>query len=383
MKITQIETIHLRLEYANGFTYAGGVCTGRLTTLIRVHTDDGAIGLGSVYSHPGLVEIVVKQQLEPMLIGEDPTEVERLWELMYGLTRWYGRKGVAMSALGAIDTALWDLKAQQMGQPLWKMLGGSRGECPAYASALLWKSPDELADEAQQLIGRGFRRVKMRLGHNDATDIAAVRAVRDAIGNECDIMADGSMRYTVEDARTLAQTLEELGVFWFEEPFPPEDIDSFSALRESVTVPLAAGENEFGLQGFQELVRANAVDILQPDASRAGGITEMLRVAELAATHGLRIAPHSWCDAVAIIANAHVVASIPHGVTVEVDQTGNPFVDELLVAPLSIKEGLLTLSDAPGLGISINEDVIDRFRLENPFDIPDGVYSDMTFGRPV
>ncbi|MCA9078096.1 MAG: mandelate racemase/muconate lactonizing enzyme family protein [Planctomycetaceae bacterium] len=379
MKITHVETIHLRFEYAHGFTYAGGTCTGRLASLIRVHTDEGAVGIGSVYSHPALVEIVVKQQLEPWLIGEDPTESWRLWEMMYGLTRWYGRKGAAMSALGAVDTALWDLKAQQADQPLWKLLGGSKGECPAYASALLWKSPEELAQEAQQLIAQGFRRVKMRLGHLDERDLQAVRAVREAIGDEHDIMVDGSMRYTLESARELAEFLEEQQVFWFEEPFPPEEIALAGVLRQLVDIPLAAGENEFGLQGFCELV--DAVDILQPDASRCGGITEMLRVAALAKEHELRIAPHSWCDAVAIVANAHVVATIPHGVTVEVDKTGNPFVEELLTKPLSITNGLLRLSDAPGLGIELNEDTIERHRIPDVFNIPNGVYSDMIFGR--
>ncbi len=379
MKIDHIETIHLRYEYDDGFTYAGGVCTGRLTSLVRVFTEEGAVGLGSVYSHPGLVELVVKQQLEPALIGEEATDVERLWDKMYGLTRWYGRKGAAMSALGAIDIALWDLAAQAKGEPLWRMLGGEAGQCPAYASGLLWKPPEELAEEAAAHIEAGFRRMKMRLGHNDDSDAAAVRAVRGAIGDDHDLLVDGSMRYDVESARRLAELLEENRVFWFEEPFPPEDLDAFVTLRDSISLPVAAGENEFGLQGFRELVRVGAVDVLQPDASRAGGISEVLRVARLAEEAGLRFAPHSWCDAVAIIANAHVVASRSNGVTVEVDRTGNPFVEELLTEPLCVTDGMLRLSDDPGLGITLNEDVLARYRLPDPFDIPDGVYSDMVF----
>ena len=207
-----------------------------------------------------------------------------------------------------------------------------------------------------------------------------MKSVRKSISNDCDIMVDGSMRYDLPTAQRMARVLEEQGVFWFEEPFEPENLDGFAALRKSVSVPLAAGENEFGLQGFRELIRTGAVDIVQPDASRCGGISEVRQVAELARAENLRFAPHSWSDAVAILANAHVVTAL-NGITVEVDQTGNPFIEELLKEPLQFREGLLELSEAPGLGVELDENVIDRYRLRYPFKIPDGSYSDMVFGR--
>lgn len=381
MKIDRIETIHLRFEYADGFIYAGGKCTARVTSLVLVHTDDGRTGVGSVYSHPGLVELVVKKQLEPLLIGDDPTDVENLWTKTYRLTRWYGRKGAAMSALGGIDTACWDLKGQAAGKPVWKLLGGSTPSSPAYASALLWKEPSALGEEAGRLIEKGFRRVKMRLGRGDDYDRPAVLAVRKAIGPRNDVMCDGSMRYTLDAARTLGKFLAEQNVFWFEEPFEPEAIDDYAALRGTVNVPLAAGENEFGVQGFQELLRAKAVDVVQADASRCGGISEVKRTADMAKAFGARLAPHTWSDAAAVIANAHVVAACEHGITVEVDQTGNPFIEELLVEPLRIVDGRLQLSEAPGLGIRLNEATLDRYRLTDPFTLPDGSYSDMVFGK--
>lgn len=381
MKIDHVETITLRFEYADGFQYAGGKCTARVTSLVMLHTDTGHVGIGAAYSHPGLVHLIVQEQLAPLLIGEDPTDVEALWQRMYRITRWYGRKGAAMSAIGAIDTACWDLRGKSLGKPVWQLLGGERPTCPAYASALLWKSPAALAEEAASLIDRGFRRVKMRLGYGGEVDHAAVRAVREAIGPNCDVMCDGSMRYSLEDAASLANFLAENNVFWFEEPFEPEDIDSYVALRARVSVPLAAGENEFGLQGFRELIRAGALDIVQPDTSRCGGITEAKRVAELAQPAGLRVAPHTWSDAVAVTANAHLVASLPHGITVEVDQTGNPFINELLVEPLVVRDGQLSLSRAPGLGIELNPSVVERYRLQDPLHLPDGSYSDMIFGK--
>ena len=380
MKIDRLETIHLCFEYDEGFTYAGGTCSARVTTLVLVHTDTGAVGIGSGYSHPGLMELVLQHQLAPFLQGEDPTQVETLWEKMYRITRWYGRKGAAMTAVGALDTALWDLRGQAAGQPVWRLLGGQQSTCPAYASALLWNDVDALAAEAARHIENGFRRVKMRLGRSSEYDVAAVQAVRQAIGPDNDMLVDGSMRYNNQTAREMAAQLETHSAFWFEEPFEPENLEAFTSLRQDVRVPLAAGENEFGLQGFKELIRNQAVDIVQPDASRCGGITETKRVADAAQAAGLRVATHSWSDALAIVANAHVISNAPNGITVEVDQTCNPLVEQLLNEPLDITDGQLALSEAPGLGVSLHQAVIESHRLTDPFNLANGSYSDMVFG---
>jgi len=380
MKIDRLETINLQHAFTDGFTYAGGKCTGRVTSLVLLHTDDGQVGIGTAYSHPGLVYLVVQHQLAPLLIGRDPTDVEAIWDLMYKITRWYGRKGAAVSALGAVDIACWDLRGKALGQPVWSLLGGAKGTCDAYASALLWQDVESLAAEAAGLIDRGFRRVKMRLGRDPEYDLASVRAVRQAIGDDNDVLVDGSMRYDLETARRIGDQLAQQKAFWFEEPFQPEDLDSFAALRGTVDVPLAAGENEFGSQGFRELLRVQALDIIQPDASRCGGITEVQRVAEMARPFGVRFATHSWSDAVAIIANAHVISAHDHGITVEIDRTGNPFVDDLLVEPLEVRDGRLFLSDAPGLGVELNDEVVQQYRSQDPLSLPDGAYSDMVFG---
>lgn len=385
MKIDHLDVINLRHEYPpeRRFTYAGGTCTGRLTSLILVHTDTGHVGIGSAYSHPGLVHLIVKDQLEPLLRGQDPREVEYLWERMYAVTRWYGRKGAAMSAIGGLDVAFWDLRGKAKDKPVWQLLGGeSCTDCPAYASALLWKANvTELADEATRHLARGFRRMKMRLGRSEDYDTAAVQAVRGAIGKEHDLMVDASMRYHPELARRMGKLLEEQRVFWYEEPFLPEDVDAYAGLRGSMSVRVAAGENEFGAQGFRELIRARAVDIVQPDASRCGGITEVVRVAALARQAQLAFAPHTWSDAVTVMANAHVVAAHANGVTVEVDQTGNPFIDELLVEPLRIHDGKLALSRRPGLGVELDGKLVDRHRMPDPLHVPPGFYSDMVFGN--
>ena len=383
MKIDEIEVINLRFTYPNerGFVYAGGVATGRLTSLVRVTTTDGTVGVGVAYSHPDLVRAVVEHHLRPLLRGADPREVEDLWWLMYRQTRWYGRKGVAVSALGAIEIACWDLRGKALGRSVAELLGAERAAVPAYASALLWRDDlDDLGAEAARHVECGFRRVKMRLGRSEEQDVAAVRAVRRAVGPRVDVIVDASMRYTVAIAERIGKVLAEERVFWFEEPFEPEDIDSYLALRGRVALPVAAGENEFGLAGFRELLRAGALDIVQPDVCRAGGIGECLRVGRLAQEHGAAVATHTWSDSVALVANAHVVAALPNGLTVEVDRTGNPFIDDLLVEPITVRDGLLKLPTAPGLGVELDQATIDRFAVPAGTPVADGNYSDMVFG---
>jgi L-alanine-DL-glutamate epimerase-like enolase superfamily enzyme len=328
-----------------------------------------------------MVRCVVEGNLRDLLLGDDPREVEALWSKMFRVTRWYGRKGAALSALGAVDTALWDIRGKALGKPICALLGACRDRVPAYASALLWQDPADLAAEAARHVREGYRAVKMRLGMSWEEDCQAVHAVRDAVGPEVRVLVDGSMRYPPSAALRLARELEAVNAFWFEEPFPPEEIAPFVTLRSQVEVPLAAGENEFGLQGFRELIDAGAVDIVQPDCSRSGGITECRRIGLAAEERGLRVATHTWSDAVAIVANMHLIASLPNGITVEVDRTGIPFIDELLLEPLAVREGEIALPTAPGLGIELNEDVVDAYTLPPGEPVPDGNYADMVFGQ--
>ncbi len=381
-RIEDIETINLLFPYApeHRFRYGGGICTGRLTTLLCVHLENGQTGIGPAYTHPGMAHLVIRDQLAPMLRGLEAEAVEEIRERMYGLTRWYGRKGVAMSALGTVDVALWDLRGQSRQEPIWSLLGGTTSRCAIYASALLWKEPDALAREAAGLMDRGFRRVKMRLARGEEYDRAAIQAVRTARGPDHDLIVDAAMRYHLELAVRLGAFFKELNVFWYEEPFAPANIDDFAALRSRVDVPVAAGENEFGYQGFRELIRAGAVDIGLHDVSRCGGIAEALRIAHLAQRHKIKVASHSWSDAIAIVANAHVIGAMRHGITVEMDCTGHPLVDELLTTPIQVQEGHFDLGEAPGLGIELDLNVVERYRMPDPLACPDGVYSDMMFG---
>ncbi len=409
MKITNIEVTNLRFTYPpdQRFQYAGGTCTGRLSSLIRVSTDEGIEGIGSVYSHPDLVRMIVEQQLRDLLIGEDPLAVEALWDKNYRITRWYGRKGAAISALGGIDVALWDIRGKAAGKPIYQLLGAERHSVPAYASALLWKNdPAELADEAARHLSNGFGAMKTRLGRNYEYDLAGLQAIRNQIGPSNRLMVEGNARYSLEQAKRMLPHFREANAFWLEEPFTPEDVDNYLALRRDCKgLPLAAGENEFGVQGFRELMGwgidremdreidgkmggemdpkmdQQLVDIVQPDASRAGGITECHRIGKLAAGRGLRVATHTWSDAVALVANMHLIASLPTAITVEVDQTGNPFIEDLLTEPLKVIDGEIAMPQKPGLGIELNQETVERYALPAGTQTPEGNYSDMVFGR--
>ncbi|HIJ64569.1 MAG TPA: mandelate racemase/muconate lactonizing enzyme family protein [Candidatus Hydrogenedentes bacterium] len=383
MRIRSIQTHNLYFDYPNrkGYLYAGGQVTSRVTTIVEIQTDSGLTGWGATYAYPDLARIIIEDHLAPHLIGQDPRPVEAIWDKLYGLTRWYGRKGVAMSALGGIDIALWDLRGKIEGQPIWRLLGASEGRAPAYASALFWKDrPEELTDEALRLRERGFARFKTRLGKNWDYDTGVVREVSRAIAPWGRLLVDGSHRYELEAAIRFDEVLAEHDVFWFEEPFAPEEIDRYVALRPHLKTPLAAGENDFGVQGFREMIRAGALDVVQADACRAGGITECRRISSMAAEHGLKFAPHTWSDAVALLANAHLVAAAPHGLTVEVDQTRNPFIEKLLRDPLKLQDGILQLGDGPGLGAEVDREALERLSLPRGQSIPPGNYSDLIFG---
>ena len=383
MKITDVESITLVFQYPGdgGFRGGKGRCTGRMSCLVRISTDEGIEGIGSVYSHPDLVRVIIEDHLRCMLIGKDPLDAEGFWRRAYELTEWYGRKGVAMSALGGIDIALWDIRGQARGKPICELLGGKHDRVPAYASALNWKKDlAELSQEAAGYLKRGFRAMKMRLGRSYDYDCAALGAVRSAIGPDARLMVDGNARYSMADVERLIPEFRSKNVFWLEEPFPPEDIEDYIALRPRLGVALAAGENEFGVQGFRELIKAGAVDIAQPDCSRAGGLTECYRIGQLAASHGLRVATHTWSDAVALVANVHLVASLSNAITVEVDCTGNPLIDDLLEEPFVVRDGEIAVPGGPGLGIELNLDTVEKYRLPKGSRIPEGHYSDMIFG---
>ena len=382
MKIDSVDVHNLYYRYPDDEVHrcAEGHMGARLTTIVFVNAG-GHTGVGAAYSHPGILRLIIEDHLAPFLVGEDPARIDELWDTMYSLTRWYGRKGAAISAIGAVDTALWDLRGKLEGAPVFELLGAKKSEVSAYASGLLWQDDLALLErEARVHLGDGFRLRKMRLGRDAEYDRNAVAAVSQVLGGKAKLAVDGTHRYTEEAAAQFAQYLSTYDIAWFEEPFPPEDVEAYARLRARVDVPVSAVENEFGVQGFRELFRVGAVDIAQPDVARSGGITECLRIGKLAQEYGVNVVTHTWSDAVALTANAHVVAALDNGMAVEVDRTGCPFMDALLVERPDVRDGKLHLASRPGLGVTVDPKVLATLTLPPGRAVPPGNYADLVFG---
>ena len=340
--------------------------------IVELEDADGVVGIGTAgFGNPAAVELV--RQLEPHVTGRAPDEVAHIWELMYRSTLNIGRRGVVLHAISAIDIALWDLLAKQLGVPVYVLLGGRvRSALPVYASWLYaTEDLDALASEAASWAAQGFRAVKQRLPYGPldgregiARNVELVRTVVDAVGPTVDVMADAYMSWDVSYAVRCIRALEDAGIRlrWLEEPTIPDDVAGLARIRAAVSTPIAAGEHEATRFGFRELVTAGAVDVLQPDVNRLGGITEGRRVWALGETFGLEVVPH-----LGFAHNAHLaIASLatplleympppPSTDAADEDQIfWVAFPDE----PRPV-DGFVTPSDRPGLGVSLDRTVLD------------------------
>ena len=298
-----------------------------------------------------------------------------LWERMYARTRDYGQKGFALHAISAVDIALWDLKGKSLGVSVSRLLGGRfRERVQAYATGLYFRPKEvfdaELVEEARGYVRAGFRAVKLKIGYTPEVDLRHARAIREAIGPDVALMVDANHAYDVATAIRLGREFERLDVRWFEEPVIPEDIEGYAAVRRALDVPIAGGEAEFTRFGFRRLFAGQAVDIVQPDLTATGGFTECQRIAALASAWGVRYLPHVWGSAVGLSASLQLAASLPPATAslfplepiFEFDQTANLFRDELAKDPLRPIDGWVEIPDRPGLGIEIDEGMLDRYR---------------------
>jgi D-galactarolactone cycloisomerase len=287
MKITDVEVIVLRHPLSRPFGFSQWWFEARTCCLVRVATDAGLVGWGECYGPPEPIKAVIDAVYAPLILrGADPFDNEVLWERMYNRMRDYGQKGVAVAAIAGVDIALWDLKGKAVGLPVCKLLGGVfRDRVQAYATGMYFTETDDLpaalAAEAAGYVAQGFRAVKLKVGLGLAADRANVRAVRAATGDGVTLMADANHAYDPKEAIRLGRVLEEHGVYWFEEPVPPEDIAGYIEVKAALDLAVAGGESEYTRWGFRELLGRRAVDIVQPDTCGAGGLTECKRIMAL------------------------------------------------------------------------------------------------------
>ena len=344
--------------------------------LILVDTDEGLTGMGASLGSPETVSTIVKYDLAPALVGEDPMYSEFLWEKMYNGSRWKpalerghsqpmdGRRGVTMEAVAGVDIAIWDVKSQALGLPVYKALGAVRDSIRGYGSGG-WAPGDEAEEEMGGYAAKGFSAVKMRVvgrdGFSVENTIRRVSAARRGIGDDVELMIDAHGSLDVSTAIRLARQLEEYDLAWFEEPISPDDHPGLAEVRRSTIIPIATGEREFTRFDFEDLFMHRAVDIAQPDIARAGGFTEIRRIGAMASARGIRLAPHAWGSGVLFAASIHMAMASPNCHILEVSQGYMPMMNELFNEAYDIRKGTVHAPQTPGLGFTLREDVFDRF----------------------
>lgn len=364
MKISDIRFIALRQPLRQPLRLAWGAMHHRYFGLVIVETDAGISGIGETsVNFPGwaIVErkATIEEGLKPLLIGEDPLDVEGIWRKVHRAFARLGvlwGKGAVMSAIGGVDIALWDIVGKANNQPIYALLGGSQPtRIPLYATGL---DPVNLADSARAFVARGYRAVKVRIGFDEARDIANVEAVRRAVGNEVDVLVDANMAYDLDGAKRMAEALQPYRLYWLEEPLVANDLTGYSALKDYTSIPLAAGENQFDVADAAALLDTNAIHYLMPDPTRAGGLSEVRRICALAQSRGLSYSPHHYGSDVGFAATLHLIAATPGASYMLRDVAPAPLRESVLRTPIKIESGCAITPDGPGLGIELDWDVI-------------------------
>jgi len=369
MKIRDIRAVGLRGQTPEGGWSDEIEQEDCIHTLLAVITDEGVIGVGSVYTNDQLVNGALTV-LRPLILGENALEPERVAEKLHQATFWMGRGGSITHTISGIDIALWDILGKATGQPVGRLLGGRyRDRVKPYAS-LLMDQPEPLAEHLLEIKAQGFRAFKMGWGPfgrvSYALDEAIVRAAREAIGPDCLLMVDagGSDAFWPNGYKWAARTAEMLAdydVTWFEEPLQHDALDDYVRLREHAPVPISGGEVITRRQAFLPWLRAGAFDIVQPDATKVGGLSESRRIGWMAQAFGIRLIPHGWNTAVGLAVDLHLASALPETDLVEYI-TGSPYLDDLVEGGWHLDdEGMLPIPDGPGLGIALDLDAVARY----------------------
>ena len=374
MKITEVEAIILRQPALNDDIADGS----QDDLVVRIHTDAGILGVGEVDSAPEVARAVIEAPashaiasgLRHVLLGEDPLDVERLWDRMYRAAIYYGRRGVALHALSGIDIALWDIKGKALGKSVSELIGTPRRDrVRAYASTLMPETEDETARKVSGLIERyGFTAVKLGWGPQGKDwqyDVRLARAARRAAGDSVDILIDAGLGYghDVDTAIRVAREYEQLGIFWLEEPFMPDELSAYATLADTVDISVAAGEEDTTLWDFQSLVDVGHVDVCQPDVTRCGGITEILRIAAFARERGKACVPHAWKSGIIKAASLAVNAVLSDALFQEYCVAETPLNMSLTRQTFPLKDGYVEIPRDPGLGVDLDPDVLERYAI--------------------
>ncbi len=372
MKITKVEALPVGVRLSEPLRWGAMSVSVKGGIVVRVHTDEGLVGLGeaglSAEYYP-TVGPVVSRLLSPLLVGHDPLLIGELWEMMFGVTHLWGRRGIETYALSGIDIALWDLLGKVTGQPLYRLLGGSRTSIRAYFAPSL-KDTQAIVHECVEGLEHGFTAFKLRVGLGLEKDHEIVAEVRRAVGDRVDLMVDANMAYDRRTAARMAQVFESYGVHWLEEPIASRSLSQYIQdhqwLAQRTNLNLAGGECLLTRYEFIEALSRKVFEVVQPDATCVGGISEIKRIADMASAWNLTFAPHIACSSgtgLSLAAGLHVALSCANTSLVEFDAYGGPGWDGLLVNPIEARNGFLVAPDGPGLGIELSPDGLAKYEL--------------------
>ena len=381
MKISDVNVMVLESPEAYHATSGGEEAHGiKYLGIVKVETDAGIVGYADLETQPHVAKAIVDapsegsvvgfKGLRSVLLGEDPFDVERLWDKMYMGSVYYGRRGAAMQVISGIDIALWDIIGKKLRVPVHKLLGGAyRDHVRPYASTLFRSTPEGMAEASRNYVEQGFTAVKFGwgvFGKNPERDIELVAAARRSLGDKVDLLIDTGwyVHRTAKEAIQMVRRLEPFRPFLIEEPLSPEDYDGYAELADAVDTLIACGEQEATEWGFHTLIERGRVDVIQPDLSRCGGFTAARKIVHLADLFNRLCIPHAWTSDLLTAASLHLNAFMRRSVFQEFNVTLGPLSRELCLNPIRLDGGMLPVPQGPGLGVEINESVITKYRVE-------------------
>lgn len=343
--------------------------SGQFSTIVETVDEAGNHGWGEAFGlpHPRMSAALIENVMKPALIGvefETPSDAYRdLKSYFFALGQ---TRGPAMEALSAVDSALWDMKARAAGKPLSRLLGAEPGEVRAYVGSVpFFPTPAESVERALEFASKGFQGVKLKVGRGATTDAAHVAAMRQALGGDMPIMLDANAAYGVDEAVEVAKAVAPHGVAWLEEPIPPDNPQALAAVRRRSPVPIAAGENEFDISQFTRFAEAEALDFVQPNITRAGGVSGMLAVDALCSKHGMMLAPHGVGSAIGVSTALNVLRAAKNFACYEANRLLNPLRDELSKMPIQYAGGHFRTQDLPGHGAEPKPELLVAFALHD------------------
>ncbi len=391
MKITNVETIPLSFPLEKPVYDANYEMATKPCVLVLISTDEGVSGLGESAHFGGplvVLKTVIEEELKAHILGEDPLNTEKIWEVMHKRSYKHGRGGILISAISGIDIALWDIKGKVAGLPLNKLLGGSTNRIMAYATGGFYaegKGLEGLIQEIELYKRNGFKAVKIKVGRSSLVgfnplrvmehrgicetslkeDLERIKVARETLGDDILLMVDANYAWDVPTAIKMGRKMEKYDIYWFEEPVSPDDVNGSAQVASALDIPIAGYETcSYGRYSFRDYIEKRAIFFVQPDIAWSGGISECLKIAHLASAFDLPVAPHIHGSAVSVAASLHFMGAIPNASLAETVFPSHPLMEELVRNPFKVdRDGFITIPDSPGLGVELNPDVVKKYRV--------------------